>query len=91
MQSTDKFNLLGKANNTVCRFIGHNWRYKDYSNWMKENGEKYDFKASRKCTRCHTHEYLFDDWQVVEKPSSYDVEKDSRSLKSLPFLEGHMG
>jgi hypothetical protein len=90
MESIDKLSLINKANNTLCRLIGHSWRYKDYSNWMKENGEKYDFKATRKCSRCHLHEYLYEEWQVVEKPSSYDVERDSRALRKLPFLESHI-
>ena len=80
-------NLYSLAGNYVCRVLGHNWRYKDYSNWMKENGERYDFKATRKCNRCLQHEYLYDQWELVEKRSSYDVERDSRSMKRLPFLE----
>lgn len=87
MQPIDKLSFIHKASNTLCRFIGHNWRYKDYTNWMKENGEKYDFRASRKCTRCNLHEYLYEDWQMVEKPSSYDVQRDSKSLKKLDFWE----
>lgn len=33
----------------ICSIVGHKWYYKDYSGWMKDNGEKYYFEASRNC------------------------------------------
>ena len=31
-------NNIEKSTNILCKILGHNWRYKDYSNWIKENG-----------------------------------------------------
>ena len=69
----------------ICNLVGHSWRYKDYSNWMKENGEKYDFKAARKCVFCNRYEYLTTNtWNSSDRKSLYDVIGDSHLLKKLP-------
>jgi hypothetical protein len=62
----------------VCGVVGHKWNYKDYTNWMKDNGDKYYFEESRSCSLCGEHEYYTDQWTASEK-SRYDIEKDSQS------------
>lgn len=86
---SSKQNLTQKTLNTLCKLVGHNWRYKDYSNWMKENGDSYDFKASRNCIRCSQKEYLYEYWKISNRKSPYDMERDSYSLKQLPYLQTH--
>jgi hypothetical protein len=40
---------------------------------MKNDGNPYDFKASRNCTRCKRSEYFYTDWQVeVKSPLDYE-------------------
>lgn len=79
--------MIKKTLVRLCRFTGHSWQYKDYSNWMKENGDRYDFKASRKCSRCKQLEYLFENWKIAKQKSPYDIEFDSQSTNRLPVLE----
>lgn len=83
-QQVSRTGILYKALSNICGIVGHNWRYKDYTNWMKENGDDYDFKASRKCLMCHQVEYLFEDWKAENVRSHYDVKGDSHALKQLP-------
>ena len=75
-----------KLANKLCYVFGHLWRYKDYSDWMKENGDSYDFKASRNCSRCNQQEYLYSDWVTETKNFFYDVRTDSESSKQEPHL-----
>ena len=63
--------------------VGHRWRYKDYSKWIKENGENYDFKASRNCTRCNQYEYLFKEWKIKSEKSPHDLESNFYATKQL--------
>ena len=70
--------------NILCKIVGHTWNYKDYSNWIKENGDNYDFKASRNCIICDQNEYLFEDWKSQDKKSPYDVERNINSTRKLP-------
>ena len=88
-QSNHLTPLVQKTLNSFCKLIGHNWRYKDYSNWMKDNGDKYEFKASRNCFLCNQTEYLYNEWQIAKQKSPLDVEVDSYSMKQLPELETH--
>jgi hypothetical protein len=67
----------------ICNVIGHNWMYKDYSNWMKDNGETYPFKASRYCTRCNQIGYLYNHWETVAKKSPDDLERDYFACKKI--------
>ncbi len=71
----------------LCKMMGHNWRYKDYSNWIKENGDKYDFKASRNCIRCNQNEYLYSEWQTADQKSPHDLERDAYAFKKLPQIK----
>ena len=66
----------------ICQFAGHRWRYKDYSHFMKSNGDRYDFKASRKCTRCRQNAYFHDTWKNSDK-SIYDFESDYHSSPEI--------
>lgn len=79
--------MIQKIKFSLCKLIGHSWRYKDYSNWMKENGDSYDFKASRNCARCNQHEYLYKDWEIKSKKSPHDSERNSHSTKQLSQLQ----
>lgn len=81
--------MIQKAANLLCKLTGHKWMYKDYTNWMKENGDSYDFKASRNCTRCNQYEYLFKEWEIKKEKSHYDMEMDSLSVMQLPHLQNH--
>lgn len=75
--------MIQKALSTVCKHLGHNWMYKDYTNWIKENGEKYYFKASRNCKRCNQHEYLHATWEPETQKSPHDLENDFYALKQI--------
>jgi len=66
----------------VCTLLGHRWMYKDYSNFMKNNGEEYHFAASRSCTRCKQHAYFVGKWENQEK-SKYDYESDSHAVPEI--------
>jgi hypothetical protein len=52
-----------KIKERFCRVFGHTWRYKDYTNFIKSNGDKYDFRASRNWLVCMQHAYFYDGWQ----------------------------
>lgn len=67
----------------ICKIVGHAWRYKDYSDWIMNNGEQYAFKASRKCIRCGQNEYFNSEW--VERPKDHrlDVQPDKEALKEF--------
>ena len=76
--------VISELSKSVCYVKGHSWMYKDYSNWMKPNGDNYDFKATRTCKGCKRLEYLYDDWQKVEKKQNqFDVLNDSCFTKNL--------
>jgi len=60
--------------NLVCRLLGHNWRYKDTTKWIKLNGEKYSHTKTRRCIRCDQRDYLYDKWIAEEKVSPDDKE-----------------
>ena len=75
--------LLGKTLNALCKLFGHTWLYRDYSNWIKENGEQYDFNASRKCARCKQYEYLDGTWKASNKNVRYDVQGYSKTVKHI--------
>ena len=72
---------------TICKVLGHSWTYKDYTNWIKENGDNYDFTAARKCMICKQHEYLYDQWKAQDKNIRYDIQNDANSTKQLKILE----
>lgn len=76
-----------KTMNILCKVVGHTWNYKDYSFWMKENGDNYDFKASRNCIICKQNEYLFEDWKSQTEKSPYDVESNIYSTRKLAKIE----
>ncbi len=70
----------------LCKLAGHHWHYKDYFNWKKENGDNYDFKASRNCSRCNQSEYLYEDWKMENKKSPYDIKNLCLSAKHISLL-----
>ena len=82
-------NIISKTLNTVCKLFGHTWLYKDYTNWIKENGDHYDFKAARRCTRCKQNEYLYDTWKADRKNVRYDVQGDSRAVKEIGIFNSN--
>lgn len=72
----------------LCNIVGHKWRYQDYSNWIKENGDPYDFKASRTCMRCRERAYFYDRWVPArEKMTQYDVKSRSEYSRIPPVLQ----
>ena len=74
--------LISNINSKWCNLLGHSWRYLDYSNHIKENGDKYDFVASRNCKRCEQNEYFYNDWKAENK-SPLDYESDYFSLDKI--------
>jgi hypothetical protein len=64
----------------ACNVIGHSWRYKDYSNFIKPNGEKYDFTVARWCSRCHKRSYYNGKWLDSNK-SKLDFVSDAMSVR----------
>jgi hypothetical protein len=87
MNNLNEPNIMRKTIKSFCKLLGHRWTYKDYSNWIKENGEDYDFKASRNCSRCNQNEYLYKEWKAESKNSAYDIERDSLSLKKIHYYQ----
>ena len=85
----NKPSIIKLTMNSICTIIGHQWGYKDYSNWMKENGDKYDFNASRKCSFCNRYEYLYpnNNWQTSDRKSLYDIIGDSQLVKKLNIVQ----
>ena len=81
--------IIHKTLNSICKLIGHNWRYKEYSNWMIDKGDKYEFTVSRNCFLCNQIEYFSNEWKIAKLKSPLDVESDSYSVKHLPELETH--
>ena len=73
---------FNKLNSKICQLAGHRWRYKDYSNSMKANGDGYDFQASRNCTRCNQHAYFHKSWKNGVK-SIHDYESDLHSSDEI--------
>jgi hypothetical protein len=69
------------AQNNFCNLLGHRWRYKDYTNSIKPNGEKFEFSASRFCSRCREHGYLYDEWKSESK-SALDYLNDCYATKT---------
>ena len=86
IEANIQYGVLRNSMSMFCKIVGHSWQYKDYSNWMKENGDHYDFKASRKCSTCDQYEYLSDKWEKQVKRSSYDIIGDTHLLKKLPHM-----
>ena len=74
--------LLIRIANKLCRLFGHRWHYKDYGNHIQADGNKYDFKASRNCSRCNQHAYFYTEW-IVEAKSKTDFQGDYFSLKEI--------
>ncbi len=73
LQSIVNHKMVDKARSYLCHRFGHRWRYKDYSNYIKPNGDKFDFTASRNCVRCDQYAYYYKDWKTQEK-SEHDYE-----------------
>ena len=73
----------------VCQVARHRWKYKDYKNWMKEDGNPYDFNASRYCPICKKHGYYSQGrWIDTNiKNQKYDVIHDECYLNELPLLK----
>lgn len=46
----------------LCKLFGHSWKYRDFSKYIKSNGEKYIYTELRKCKRCNKQEYKYEDW-----------------------------
>lgn len=80
--------VLKSSRQAICNIVGHKWLYQDYTNWMKENGEPYDFTASRTCSRCRERGYYYNEWvSAEEKMTRYDVKSRSEYSKKPPFLQ----
>lgn len=63
MVNTEK-SLWQKFKIKSCELLGHDWQYKDYTNHINANGEKYEFSESRQCLRCEVNQYLYSDWKT---------------------------
>ena len=82
MNSDRSGSHLDKIRSRLCTILGHRWMYKNYSNVMKANGEKYYFSASRFCTRCHQHAYFYDKW-VNSAKSIHDFDSEHHATDEL--------
>jgi hypothetical protein len=74
--------MTKKLADKICDLLGHRWQYKDYSHHIKSNGDKFDFKASRHCTRCGQDAYFYQEWCNQEK-SIFDYESDYYFLNKI--------
>ena len=74
--------IFNNLNLKLCKLLGHQWSYKDYSNYVKLNGEKYEFRASRNCKRCSENAYFYTTWKIEPK-SELDYETDYFSLTKI--------
>ena len=60
----------------LCKLISHQWRYKDYSNWILNDGSEYPFKSTRTCSLCNRLEYLESKsltWEKTVKNKQLDI------------------
>ena len=74
--------LLVRIANKLCTVFGHRWLYKDYSNYIQADGNKYAFKASRSCTRCSQHAYFYTEW-IPEVKSKTDHQGDYFGVREI--------
>ena len=74
--------ILNRIANKLCSRFGHRWLYKDYTNHIQADGSKYNFRASRNCTRCNQHAYYYTEWKVESK-SVMDFQGDYYSLPKI--------
>ena len=74
--------LQSIVNKWLCENLGHNWRYKNYSQHIKANGDHYDYLASRKCLRCREYGYYITSWEPGLK-SDLDNELNYYATKSI--------
>ncbi|MEO8151057.1 MAG: hypothetical protein ABI723_25715 [Bacteroidia bacterium] len=72
--------------NIICKVIGHTWKYRDYSEWILDNGKPYPFLVARKCTFCSRHEYYYTGWVHAEKNQKLDVQRDGEEKKEIPHV-----
>jgi hypothetical protein len=66
--------VFHRVEKKLCQHFGHRWLYKDYSNYIRADGSKYAFKASRNCMRCNQHAYYYSTEWIMEKKSEIDFE-----------------
>lgn len=59
--------LTVSVKNKICYTAGHSWKYEDYTHSIKVDGEPYEFKASRTCTRCRQQAWFYDGWENADK------------------------
>jgi hypothetical protein len=74
--------VLSRIAKKLCSLFGHRWLYKDYANYIQADGSKYDFQASRNCTRCNEHAYYYSAWRVETK-SNIDFQSDYFSIPKI--------
>jgi hypothetical protein len=74
--------ILNTIANKLCKHFGHHWSYKDYSNHITANGDKYDFRASRHCSRCGQNAYFYSEWKNENK-AALDTESGYFSLRKI--------
>ncbi|MEO8147458.1 MAG: hypothetical protein ABI723_07465 [Bacteroidia bacterium] len=72
--------------NLICKLVGHWWRYKDYSTWIMDNGDKYPFKAARRCARCNRNEYFYTEWIQEAKNYKLDIQHDKEMQRETPIM-----
>lgn len=74
--------MFDSLNKKICSHFGHKWRYKNYDNYIKANGDKYDFQASRTCKRCKELNYYYQNW-IAEPKSVLDFQSDFYSTRYI--------
>ena len=73
---------LSRAAVQLCKLFGHRWLYKDYSNYIQADGNKYAFKASRSCMRCKQHAYYYSEW-IIEERSKIDYVGNYNAMSKI--------
>ena len=77
-----KPSIVNRLKQYTCSVIGHQWQYRNYTNYMKPNGEVYDFTASRTCKRCKQNAYYYSEWKNEAK-SNLDFENKFDSYDKI--------
>ena len=70
----------------ICKLISHQWMYKDYSNWILNDGSDYPFRATRICSICNKRQYLESkslSWENTSKDIHLDIIGKSNQKNKL--------
>ncbi|HKR03634.1 MAG TPA: hypothetical protein VJY62_03285 [Bacteroidia bacterium] len=52
----------------LCKILGHNWHYKDYTHAMQPDGTPFPYTESRRCFRCNVKFVRIEQGEWMEPP-----------------------